>query len=347
MQFHKGFLAVAALGLVAGTVSLPAQAHSEGTKATLSTSKSASDAYNSAWKLWTRGEGSKAEEVLRSQSEKFPTDARLGLFLAASVASHSPDTEAEPYFSRVVELGAKSDKPTPTTLAAQHFLHLSDPDTATEAFSGLTELARTQGNDPVILWLFAQAAERQEKPELAEKAFQSLLKKAKNAPAVVRQGYADALQAQGKHFFALEHRLKAAKLDANPWTLHALSANLRTLARFSEAEAVAKLSVQHYPSAAQAWSDLGMATLSLHRSELAAAHLSKAAQLAETSGEKFDRRENLLTLATCLESQKKYSEAAEKYRQLAALQGVSAEQARDANLRARAAELAGQGSGLN
>lgn len=339
MQVRKGLVIVAALSLVGGMVSVPAHA---GTTKTV-VIKSAADAYGEAWKLWSKGEGSKAEALLLEQSEKFPSDIRLHLFLAASVASHSADSQAETYFSRVVELGAKSDKASPLALAAQHFLHLGDPDAANEAFANLTELAKSN-NDPVVTWLFAQAAERMEKPELAEVAFKSLLKKAKNAPAVVRQGYADALEAQGKHFYALEHRLKAAKLDTNPWTLHALSNNLTTLARYSEAEAVAKLSTKSFPNAPQAWHDLGIASLSLHRNDIAVAHLSKAAQLSETSTEKFDKTGNLLVWATCLESQKKYGEAAEKFRQLAALQGVSAEQVRDANLRARAAELAQGGT---
>jgi tetratricopeptide (TPR) repeat protein len=339
MQFRKQLLIIAALGLMGATVSLPAHANNP-KPSKPPVIKSASDAYSVAWKLWSQGEATKAEELLRQQSEHYASDPRLGLFLATSVASHGTDTEAETYFSRVVELGAKSEKPSATALAAQHFLHLSDPDTAREAFAALTELAKSQGNDPVIIWLFAQAAERQEKPELAEKAFQSLLKKTKNAPAVVRQGYADALEAQGKHFYALEHRLKAAKLDANPWTLHALSNNLRTLARFSEAAAVAEVSAKHFPTAPQAWHDLGVASLALHRNDIAVAQLSKAAQLSESSTDRFDRQSNLLTLATCLESQKKYGEAADTFRQLAVLQGVSAEQAHDANLRARAAELA-------
>lgn len=342
MQFRKGLVIVAALSLVGGMASVPAFANNNKTNSVVV--KSAEDAYGEAWKLWSKGEGEKSEAFLREQSAKFPSDIRLNLFLAASVASHSAEGEADNYFSHVVELGAKSEKPAPAALAAQHFLHLSDPDTATEAFAGLTELAHTQGNDPVVVWLFAQAAERMEKPELAEGAFNSLLKKAKNAPAVVRQGYADALEAQGKHFFALEHRLKVAKREANPWTLHALSSNLRTLARFSEAEAVAQISAKNFPSSPQAWHDLGVASLGLHRNDVALHHLAKAAQLSESTSDRFDRGANLLVWASCLESQKKFGEAADKYRQVAALKGVSAEQARTASLRARAAELAQSGT---
>ena len=268
----------------------------------------------------------------------------MGLFLAASVASHSSSSEADTYFSRVIELGAKANKPSIEALIAQHCLHLSDPDSANEAFAGLTALAKDKSQDPVVLWLFAQSAERMEKPELAEGAFKALLKKAKNAPGVVRQGYADALEAQGKHFYALEHRLKLASEEPTPWSLHTLSANLTALGRYTEAARVASLATKQFPKAPQGWHDLGVAATALHRTELAGHSFGKAAQAAELTTEKFDRSGNLLAWAVCLESQKKFGEAAEKYRRIATLQGVSAERVRDANLRARAAELALVGS---
>jgi Flp pilus assembly protein TadD len=341
MQVRNGIFVAAALGWVGVSGVLPAQAHSAPPKAVVI--KTAADAYNAAWQLWNKGDASKVEELLLKQVEQFPTDERLSLFLAASVASHAPSSEAEVYLSRVVELGAKAAKPTTEALAAQHFLHLSDPDSANEAFVALTELTRNNNKNPVLLWLYAQAAERMERPEQAEKAFRALLKKTHNAPAVVRQGFADALEAQGKHFYALDQRLKVAAVAPTPWTLHALSNNLTTLARYSEAAEVAALATKKFPQTPQGWHDLGVATTAMHRTELASTHFGKAAQLAQESSEKFDAKANLAAWASCLESQKKYGEAAEKYRQLAALQGVSAEQVRDANLRARAAEMASSG----
>lgn len=342
MQVRNGFIVVAALGLISGSTALPVHASNHSDKPMAA--KTAADAYAAAWNLWNKGEGAKTEELLKKQAEQFPQDAALGLFLAASVASHSPNSQSDAYFSRVVELGAKATNPAPESLVAQYFLHLSDPDSANEAFAHLSELAKSGNKSPVVLWLYAQAAERMEKPELAEGAFSTLLKKAKNAPAVVRQGYADSLEAQGKHFPALEHRLKIAAQESTPWTLHALSANLKSLARYSEAARVATLATTQFPGAPQGWHDLGIAATALHRPELAVRGYSKAAQIAQTSSEKFDHSANLLAWASCLESQKKYGEAAQKYRQLAAFQGASAEQVRTANLRARAAELAGEGT---
>ena len=257
------------------------------------------------------------------------------------MAAHASEAEAETYFSRVIELGVKSAKPSPDALAAQHFLHLGDPDSANEAFSKLGALAQKNSQNPVFVWLYAQAAERMQKPELAEQAFKALLKSTKSAPAVVRQGYADALEAQGKHFFALEHRLKITSAESTPATLHALSGNLKNLARFTEAASVAALTIKKFPSAPQGWYDLGVTDAATRRPDLAVANFSKAVELAETSSEKFDKSVALLAWGTCLESQKKYTDAAEKFRRVAALQGASALLVKEATKRARAAELAG------
>ena len=336
MQVRNGMIIAAALGLVGGVVALPAQAAPP--------AKSAPEGYQSAWGLWSKGKSAQAEAALKKLVEQFPQDARLGLFLAASLASHAPEADVETCFSRVVELGAKSDKPTLEALVAQHFLHLSDPDTANEAFSALTDLAQKNSKDPVVVWLYAQAAERMEKPEIAEKAFKSLLTRTKDAPAVVRQGYASALEAQGKHFFALEHRLKVASYEATPATLHALSANLKSLARFREAAVVAEKATKSFPDAPQGWYDLAVATVALRRTEVADQHFAHAFEVAEKSPEKFDQSTALLAWGTCLESQKKFSAAAEKFHRVASLEGVSAAQVKEATRRARAAELASGGN---
>jgi tetratricopeptide (TPR) repeat protein len=336
MQVRNGIVLAVALGLVGGVIALPAQAAPP--------AKSATEGYNSAWALWSKGNSAHAEVLLKLLVEKFPQDARLGLFLAASLASHAPEPDVETCFSRVVELGAKSSKPTLEALVAQHFLQLSDPDIANEAFASLTELAQKNSHYPVVTWLYAQAAERMEKPEIAEKAFKALLTRTKNAPAAVRQGYASALEAQGKHFFALEHRLKVASSNESPATLHALSANLKSIARFREAAVVAERATKSFPDAPQGWYDLGIATVALRRTEQAERFFAQALTVAESSPEKFDRSATLLAWGMCLESQKKFRAAAEKFRQVASLEGVSNTQVREANRRARAAELASGGN---
>lgn len=332
MQVRNGFFVAVVLGLGSGM--LPAQADNKPTK-------NASEGYQSVWQLWNKGEGKQAEATLQKLVEQFPQDVRLGLFLATCVASHEPDTTAEAYFSRVVELGAKSAKSAPEPLAAQHFLHLSDPDSANEAFAALAELARQNSKDPILIWLYAQAAQRMEKPEVAEKAFNTLLKQSKDAPSVVRQGYADVLEAQGKHFFALEHRLKIASYESSPASLHALCANLTTLSRFSEAASVATLATKSFPGAPHGWHDLGVISAKTNQNDLALTHFSKAAELSSRT---FDKSQTLLAWGSCLESQKKFVEAAEKYRRVASLQGVSAQRIKEANQRARAAELASGGN---
>ena len=169
------------------------------------------ETYQGIWRIWSEGNAPRAEHRLQEAVLRFPGDARLQLFLAACIASHASDAEADASFEPLVGHAARTDRVCLEALIAEDYLHLGDPEKAPDAFARLADFAQRHDNDPVILWVFAQAALRLHKPALAARAFQSLLRHTKYAPAVVRQAYAEALEAEGRLLHLQERRLVIAQ----------------------------------------------------------------------------------------------------------------------------------------
>ena len=75
MQVRNGFMVVA-LVLAGGVVTMPALADNK-------PAKSATEGYQSAWQLWSKGDSVQAEKALQKLVVQFPQDSHLGLFFGS------------------------------------------------------------------------------------------------------------------------------------------------------------------------------------------------------------------------------------------------------------------------
>lgn len=165
------------------------------------------DAYRASWRRWQQGDVSGAERVLQAAVARFPSHGRLRLFWAACVASHQAEEEADALFEPLVAQAARTNGTSVEAEVAEAYLHLSDPTLAPKALASLARVALRSQSDPLYLWIYAQAAARVGRPEQAVAAFGALVARVKTPPAVVRQGYAAALEADGRLHTLQERRL--------------------------------------------------------------------------------------------------------------------------------------------
>lgn len=211
----------------------------------------AQEAYDVAFQIWSRGEGSLSRQLLELMVRLHPDDQRLAFFHAASTRAYFNVTAATPQFARVLKLGSG----TPEAWAAAVIIALDTRDGDSEMhFAVLRRVQASAPDDPLIHWMVGvQSRSLNRNLEDGAASYARLLEMVDPGPAIVHQTYANILDDLDRQELALRHRYIAVELEPSGWTYQGLANTFTNLKRYEEANAAFEQAVTFVPDRALYW----------------------------------------------------------------------------------------------